>query len=145
MDSNIIIIIAEDDEGHAALIKKNLRRNGISNHMLHFKDGQETLDFLLRNGKDKEPLNSSDTSYILLLDIRMPKVDGIEVLRQVKQDPLLHKIPVIIVTTTDDPREINNCYRLGCSNYITKPVEYDKFVEVIKNLGLFLLDMQVQN
>jgi CheY-like chemotaxis protein len=80
---------------------------------------------------------------VLLLDIRMPKVDGIEVLRQVKCDPELKKLPVIMVTTTDDPREIDRCHELGCSNYITKPVEYSQFVETIRRLGLFLLTVEV--
>ena len=85
----------------------------------------------------------SETAYLLLLDIRMPKVDGVEVLQQVKQDEELRKIPVIMITTTDDPREVENCHRLGCSNYITKPIDYDKFVESIKQLGLFLMVVEV--
>ena len=78
-----------------------------------------------------------------MLDIRMPKVDGVEVLRQLKQDPELTKIPVTMITTTDDPREVEECHLLGCSNYITKPVDYNKFVEVIRQLGLFLLVVEV--
>ena len=77
-------------------------------------------------------------SYILLLDIRMPKVDGIEVLRQIKSDPELKKLPVIIITTTDDPDEIDRCHKLGCNNYLTKPVDYEEFVRAVRQLGLFL-------
>ncbi len=123
------------------MIKKNLKRARISNEILHFKDGQETLDFLMGNNNGHH--RKSGTAYLLLLDIRMPKVDGVEVLRQVKHDEELRKIPVIMITTTDDPREVENCHRLGCSNYITKPINYDKFVESIKQLGLFLMVVEV--
>ena len=74
----------------------------------------------------------------MLLDIRMPKVDGIEVLKTLKGDPELKKIPVIIITTTDDPQEIERCYNLGCTSYITKSINYDKFVESIRQLGIYL-------
>jgi len=141
MTEEVVIILAEDDEGHASLIMKNLRRAGVRNQMLHLKDGQETLDFLFcrDNGHHREP----GTAYILLLDIRMPKVDGVEVLRQIKQDPELRKMPVTMVTTTDNPREVETCYSLGCSNYVTKPIDYDKFVSVIRELGLFLVVVEV--
>ena len=141
LKKEVTIVIAEDDEGHSSLIVKNLRRAGISNEIIRFKNGQETLDFFMQNGKG--PHHVPNDGYILLLDIRMPKVDGVEVLRQLKQDAELTKIPVTMLTTTDDPREVDECYRLGCNNYITKPVDYDKFVEVVRQLGLFLLVVEV--
>ncbi|RJX33387.1 MAG: response regulator [Desulfurivibrio sp.] len=141
MRKEIHIIIAEDDDGHAALINKNLRRAGIENEIIRFADGQQALDFLFRKGGG--PHRKAGDSYLLLLDIRMPKVDGIEVLRQLKADEELRKIPVIMVTTTDDPREVEHCHLLGCSNYITKPVDYEKFVNVIRQLGLFIMIVQV--
>jgi len=130
------LILAEDDEGHAALIKKNLVRTGFKNQIIHLKDGQEVLDFFFMKGEGSHRIKGK--SYLLLLDIRMPKVDGVEVLRQLKEDPNLSKIPVIMVTTTDDPQEINHCHELGCSIYVTKPVEYEHFVDAIKKLGLFI-------
>ena len=141
LNKEVVIIIAEDDEGHAVLIKKNLKRAGISNEMLHFKDGQETLDFLLQRGNG--PRREPGVPYLMLLDIRMPKVDGVEVLRQIKEHEELRKIPVVMITTTDDPREVENCHGLGCSNYIAKPVNYDNFVEAIIQLGLFLMVVEV--
>ncbi len=141
MKQEVVILVAEDDEGHAGLIKKNLFRAGISNEIIHFRDGQEIIDFLFRLGEG--PHRTSGASYILLLDIRMPKLDGVEVLRKVKSDPELKKIPVMMITTTDDPREVETCHTLGCSNYITKPVEYDAFVNAIRQLGLFLTVVQV--
>ena len=141
MKKEVVILIAEDDEGHASLIRKNLNRAGITNEIQHFKDGQEILDFLMKSNNGHH--RKSGTAYLLLLDIRMPKVDGVEVLRQVKQDEELRKIPVIMITTTDDPREVEKCHKLGCSNYITKPIDYDKFVESIKQLGLFLMVVEI--
>ena len=135
------LVIAEDDEGHAALIKKNLKRAGFKNNILHLKDGQEALDFFFKNGEG--PHRIKGKSYLLLLDIRMPKVDGVEVLRQLKENPDLSKMPVIMVTTTDDPREVRHCHELGCSIYITKPVEYESFIDAIKKLGLFLTVIKV--
>lgn len=141
MKNEVIILIAEDDEGHASLIQKNLKRSGIHNDMLHFKDGQEILDFLFRKGGG--PKRKSGVPYILLLDIRMPKVDGIGVLKQIKEDEELSKMPVIMVTTTDDPREVSKCFELGCSHYVVKLIDYEKFVDAIRQLGLFLLGMEV--
>ena len=141
MKKEVIILIAEDDEGHAALIKKNLKRAGIKNDIVHFKDGQDTLDFLFKKGDG--PQRRMGVPYLLLLDIRMPKVDGVEVLRQVRGDNELKKIPVVMITTTDDPKEVENCHLIGCSNYVTKPIDYDKFVAAIKQLGLFLLVVEV--
>jgi CheY-like chemotaxis protein len=141
MANEVAILIVDDDEGHATLIEKNLRRALIRNEIVKFKDGQEILDFLFMKGDG--PHRVFGKKYLMLLDIRMPKIDGVEVLRQVKQDEELSKMPVIMVTTTDDPREVEQCHSLGCSNYITKPVEYDKFVQVMEQLGLFILIVQI--
>ena len=141
MNQEVIILIADDDEGHAGLIQKNLARSGIANEVVRFRDGQEVVDFLFRQGEG--PHREAGKPYILLLDIRMPKLDGMEVLRMVKADPGLRKMPVIMITTTDDPREVANCHTLGCNSYITKPVEYDDFVNAIRQLGLFLAVVEV--
>ena len=141
MVDEVVILIVEDDDGHALLTEKNLRRAGIRNEMLRFKDGQEILDFLFRKGEGRKRENQA--AYLLLLDIRIPKIDGVEVLRQIKQDGELRKIPVIMLTTMDDPREVEACHQLGCSHYIVKPVEYDKFADVLRQLGLFLKIVQV--
>ncbi len=141
MNQEVIILIAEDDEGHADLIRKNLVRAGVANKIIHFIDGQQTIDYLFRHGDG--PHRQSGDAYVLLLDIRMPKLGGIEVLEQIKADPELRKIPVIMITTTDDPREVERCHSLGCSTYITKPVEYVQFVASIRQLGLFLSVVKV--
>lgn len=131
-----VVIIAEDDDGHARLIEKNLARGGLLNPTLRFRDGQEVLDFLFCRGAGSH--RQSDLAYLLLVDIRMPKVDGVEVLRQLKESPDLRKLPIIMLTTTDDPREVERCHQLGCNSYFVKPVDYDKFAEAIQQLGTFL-------
>jgi CheY-like chemotaxis protein len=126
------ILIVDDDEGHAILIRENLEVAGLNNPIQHFRDGQAVLDFFASRPR------GSHHSYLVLLDIRMPKVDGIEVLRRLKGDEELGKLPVIMLTTTDDSREVERCYQLGCSVYIQKPVDYDRFAEAIRRLGLFV-------
>ncbi|HTL55851.1 MAG TPA: response regulator [Candidatus Limnocylindrales bacterium] len=132
----VVILIAEDDAGHARLIEKNLTRGGLHNRIQRFDNGQAVLDFLFRRGQGAH--RAVDTPYLLLLDIRMPQIDGIEVLRQVKEHPELRKVPVIMLTTTDDPREVERCHAIGCASYIVKPVDYEKFAEAIKSLGLYI-------
>lgn len=137
----VIIVVAEDDDGHAALIERNLVRAGVSNELIRFSDGQQVLDFFFDRHESRT--RPKDTAYLLLLDIRMPKVDGVEVLGRIKEDAELRKIPVIMLTTTDDPKEVERCHLLGCSHYITKPIEYERFAETLRQLGLFLVVVTV--
>jgi CheY-like chemotaxis protein len=130
------ILIADDDDGHAFLVEDNLRLGGVNSRFIRFSDGQELLDFLF--GKTKEPLFNPSGAYLLLLDIRMPKVDGVAALRQIKAAPGLSKLPVIILTTTEDPREVDRCHELGCNVYIHKPVSYESFQHAITQLGRFV-------
>jgi CheY-like chemotaxis protein len=130
------ILIADDDDGHAFLVEDNLRRGGVETDYLRFNDGQELLDFLF--GRTSDPAFERDQSYLLLLDIRMPKVDGVTALQQVKSDVNLRKLPVIMLTTTDDPREVDRCHALGCNVYIHKPVSYESFANAIAQLGKFI-------
>lgn len=136
MNNAPTILIVEDDEGHAILIRENLEMAGLKNPIRHFRDGQAVLDFFFARDGQAQP--APDGPYLVLLDIRMPKVDGIEVLRRLKSDPELRKLPVVMLTTTDDTREVERCHALGCNVYIQKPVDYDKFAEAIRRLGLFV-------
>jgi CheY-like chemotaxis protein len=137
MTSQPTILIVDDDEGHAILIRENLEAAGLSNHIRHFRDGQAVLDFFFQ---ERRVLGEA---FLVLLDIRMPKVDGIEVLRRIKADPNLRKLPVIMLTTTDDSREIVRCHELGCNVYMQKPVDYDRFSEAIRRLGGFVPFLQI--
>jgi len=141
MEKEVIILIAEDDDGHATLIQRNLKRAGIANEIIRFKDGREVLDYLFQKGEGTK--REDGKALLLLLDIRMPVIDGVEVLRQVKADEELKKIPIMMITTTDDPREIEHCHKLGCNSYVTKPIDYEKFVSAVRQLGLFLLIVHV--
>lgn len=137
----LVILLVEDDAGHATLVQRNLKRGGVVNTIIHVKDGQEALEFARCEGVFAGRVRNGP--LLVLLDINMPRVDGVETLRQLKADDATKRIPVIMLTTTDDPREIERCYQLGCSVYVTKPVEYSEFVEAIKQLGLFLQVVKV--
>lgn len=132
----LIILIAEDDDGHAELIIEGLIESGVKNRLVRFQNGEEVWKFLI--GTSKDEVLDKTKNYLLLLDINMPVMDGIEVLQLMKADTELKEIPVMMLTTTDDPREVEACYRIGCSVYITKPIEFLKFTEVLKRLGLFI-------
>ncbi|MFW6352116.1 MAG: response regulator [Bacteroidota bacterium] len=138
MDSEkeITVIISEDDPGHAELIREALEDSGIQNEILHFPDGQVTWEYL-QEQSNKDPENNKH-ALLVLLDINMPRMNGVEVLRNIKEHAKLKSVPVIMLTTTDDPREIEQCYELGCNVYITKPVDYDRFSDTLKRLGLFM-------
>jgi CheY-like chemotaxis protein len=139
----VTILLVEDDEGHARLIEKNLRRSGLSNEIVKLTNGQDALDFIF--GEDPSgPVRKAD-SLLILLDLNMPGVSGLEVLRRLKGDPRTQRIPVIILTTTDDKREVTKCYELGCNLYVTKPVQYEPFAKAIRELGLFLAIVSVPN
>ena len=136
MNQKSVILIAEDDAGHFELVKRNLWLSCVECEIMHFRDGQEILDFLFGTGDG--PIRKPDYSYVILLDIRMPKVDGREVLKRIKSNEELKNIPVIMLTTTNDEKEIDHCYALGCSFYMVKPVDYNKFMDAVSNLGEFL-------
>jgi CheY-like chemotaxis protein len=137
MNAQPTILIVDDDEGHAILIRENLEAAGLSNRIRHFRDGQAILDFFFKDHP------APGDAFLVLLDIRMPKIDGIEVLRRLKADPGLRKLPVIMLTTTDDSREIVRCHDLGCNVYMQKPVDYDRFSEAIRRLGGFVPFLQI--
>ena len=134
---SVLIMLVEDDDGHMLLIRENLRAAGIVNEMLEMRDGQQALDYLLRRGQYQDPAKSPRPGLILL-DIKMPKMDGFGVLEKIKTEPALRMIPVLMLTSTDDQGEVNRCYSLGANSYIVKPIRYEDFQEHVKALGLFL-------
>lgn len=139
-DAGVTILLVEDDEGHAELIKDCLKDIGVSNVLKRFRDGQEIIDYLAGIREAKPVLSGR---YIVLLDIRIPKVDGQDVLRWIKTDDRLKCLPVVMLTTTDDPREVHASYRMGCNAYITKPVDYHEFSRMINALGEFIRIVRV--
>ena len=132
----VTILLAEDDAGHARLIEKNLRRANVMNKIVVVPDGQAAVDCLLADHSHEA--HSRAPAWLVLLDLNMPVLDGYQVLQRMKADERTKRIPVVVLTTTDDPREVDRCYQLGCSVYITKPVQYQDFVEALTRLGMFL-------
>jgi CheY-like chemotaxis protein len=133
---SVTILLVEDDPGHARLIEKNLRRGRITNELIIIRDGQEAEDYLFGEGSYEGLQRPSQ--LLVLLDLNLPVKDGFQILQRLKSDDRTKLIPVVVVTSTDDNREVLRCYELGCNVFITKPVDYQKFCEAIINLGLFL-------
>ena len=137
---SVTIVMIEDDEGHARLIEKNIRRAGILNDIRHFTDGTSALDYLYHH-EDGPALNGP---ALILLDLNLPDMSGTDILAKIKAEGgALRRTPVVVLTTTDDKVEIQRCYDLGCNVYITKPVNYESFAQAIRQLGLFLSVIQV--
>jgi CheY-like chemotaxis protein len=132
----VTILVAEDDDGHAQLIRITLDEAGVRNPVIRFVDGEDVLDFLLLRGNG--PHREAGRAYVLLLDMRMPKMDGDQVLERIKASPELQKLPVVMLTTTDEPRVVERCYRLGCNCFVTKPLEVGAFFDTLRRVGLFL-------
>ncbi len=134
--NDVSILIVEDDAGHSRLIEKNLRRADVKNEIIKIRDGRQALDYLFEEGEYSGQRRAS--SLLVLLDLNLPEINGIQVLKRMKKHDFTKRIPVIILTTSDDNRDIGRCYELGCSVYVTKPVGYRQFSTAIQKLGLFL-------
>lgn len=137
----VTIIMIEDDEGHARLIEKNVRRAGVNNEIMPFTLGAKALDYIL--GVNRDGVVSKDRYLLVLLDLNLPDMSGIRILEEIKSNEYTRRLPVVVLTTTDDETEIQKCYDLGANVYITKPVDYEGFASAIKNLGLFFSVIQV--
>lgn len=141
MTQPVTIIMIEDDEGHGRLIEKNIRRAGVNNEILPFQNGSDAMNFMF--GTDGTGDTSKGKAYLVLLDLNLPDMSGIDILKKIKENEHLKRSPVIVLTTTDDEVEIQRCYDLGCNVYITKPVNYESFANAIRQLGLFFSVIQV--
>ena len=137
----VTIIMIEDDEGHARLIEKNIRRAGVNNQIIPFTNGTDAMQYLM--GSDGSGEVSAGRHLLVLLDLNLPDMTGVDILEKVKTNAHTKRSPVVVLTTTDDEREIQRCYDLGANVYITKPVDYDGFANAIRQLGLFFSVMQV--
>lgn len=137
----VTIVMIEDDDGHARLIEKNVRRAGVNNEIVPFADGSSALAYLL--GPDGTGEANAGRQLLLLLDLNLPDMTGVDILQRIKSNAHLKRMPVVVLTTTDDRSEIQRCYDLGANVYITKPVNYDGFANAIRQLGLFFSVIQV--
>lgn len=140
MSLPVKIIMIEDDEGHARLIERNIRRSGVNNEIVPFTNGTDAVRFLF--GSDGTGSVHKDQALLILLDLNLPDMTGIDILKRIK-DSRIKSTPVVVLTTTDDEQEIKRCYELGCNVYVTKPVNYENFANAIRQLGLFFSVIQV--
>ena len=130
------ILLVEDDPDHAELTVRALKENNVLNEVYVVRDGQEALDYLYHQGKYTDE-KKFPRPGLILLDIRLPKVDGIEVLKQLKADPQFKSIPIIMLTTSDRDEEIAKSYAGGANSYVVKPVEFEEFMKKVKHLRLY--------
>lgn len=134
----IVILHVEDDPAHAELVKRITEDFNIANHLFHVEDGQAALDYLYQRGEYSET-DKAPRPGLILLDLRLPKVDGIEVLKTIKSDPALSRIPVVVLTTSTAERDLNRAYDHHVNSYLVKPVEFTKFIDLMKNFGFYWL------
>lgn len=140
MEKKVEILLVEDDPGDAEIAIRALQRNNICNSLLHLHDGEEALDYLFANGI-YEGRNINDVPKVILLDLKMPKIDGIDVLKKIKSNSQTHFIPVVLFTSSSEEKDILNGYKCGVNSYIVKPVEFDDFVKAIAQVGVYWLSV----
>jgi len=137
-DNTIEILLVEDNYDDAELTIRALKKNNILNHLLHLKDGAEALEFIFCTGKYASR-NIEIKPKIILLDLNMPKISGIEVLQKIKSNEATKAIPVIVLTSSKEDPDVHNCYQVGANSYIVKPVGFENFTKAISELGLYWL------
>jgi two-component system response regulator len=136
---SVELLLVEDNINDAELAIRELKKHHLANNLFHVKDGEEALDFLFATGKYAGTRNVNHTPKVVLLDIQMPKVNGIEVLQRLKDDDRTKATPVVMLTSSKEDPDIQKCYQLGANSYIVKPVNFERFAEAIKNLGFYWL------
>ena len=136
MKEQIEILLVEDNSSDAEMTIWALKTNNLANNLLHVKDGAAALDFLFAEGKYARR-NMDNTLKLILLDLKMPKINGIEVLRRIRSDERTKRIPVVVLTSSKEDPDIQKCYDLGVNSYVEKPVEFDAFQKAISDLGLY--------
>lgn len=137
--NSVEILLAEDSQHDAELTIRELKKHNMANNLVHVKDGEEALDFIFGRGNYTSRKDTIHFPKVILLDIQMPKVNGIEVLKEIKSDPRTHNIPVVILTSSKEHPDVQRCYELGANSYIVKPVNFEGFAESIRNLGFYWL------
>jgi two-component system response regulator len=138
MTNSVEILLVEDNMNDAELTIRALKKKNLANRLIHLKDGAEAIDFIFGQGEyaGRDVLNAPK---VILLDLKMPKVNGIEVLARVRGDERTRKIPIVVLTSSKEDPDVNECYRLGANSYIVKPVEFDNFLQAVSELGLYWL------
>ncbi|HEX8461550.1 MAG TPA: response regulator [Segetibacter sp.] len=134
--NEVEILLVEDNLSDAELIIRALRKVNLANHLIHVKDGEEAIDFIFAQGKFSER-EMKNIPRVILLDIKMPKVDGIEVLRRIKSNEETKSIPVVIMTSSKEEQDIVKSYELGVNSFVVKPVDFNSFSKAVSELGLY--------
>lgn len=134
----VIVMLVEDNADHAELIIRTLEEHRVANRVRHFFDGQSALDYLFQRGEFSNPAQSP-RPHLILLDLRLPRVDGIDILKTIKTDESLKCIPVVILTTSDAEKDVTKAYYHHANSYLVKPVGFDEFRELMDNLGFYWL------
>ena len=138
-NAEIELVLVEDDDNDAELIARTLRKHNLANQIVRLKDGVEAMDFLFAQGS-KAP---NSTPRVVLLDLKLPRVDGIEVLRRMKSDDRTKSIPVVMLTSSNQERDIKTAYELGVNSFVTKPIKFEEFAKVISEMGMYWLMLNV--
>lgn len=133
------LLLVEDNSHDAELTIRHLKKNNMANNLFHVKDGEEALEFIFSTGRYADNGDTTQRPKIILLDIQMPKLNGIQVLQKLKADPRTKAIPVVMLTSSKEDPDIEKCYALGANSYIVKPVNFESFADAIKNLGFYWL------
>jgi two-component system response regulator len=136
MNTEIEILLVEDNMSDAEMTIRALTKNHLMNKLMHLKDGAEALDFIFGQG-NFAGRNVENTPRVILLDLKMPKVNGLQVLERIKADERTKKVPVVVLTSSNEDPDIQECYRLGVNSYVVKPVQFEKFVRAVSELGLY--------
>jgi len=134
----LVILLVEDDPAHAEIVRRNLADFRVANRLVHVEDGQAALDYLFRQGRYGDPASSA-RPHLILLDLRLPKVDGLEVLRRLKEDDQLKSIPTVVLTTSGAESDMVNAYSNGAGSYLVKPVDFTKFTALMEAFGFYWL------
>ncbi len=138
----LVILLVEDNEDHAEMVRRSFRTHRVANDIRHVTDGQAALDYLFREGEYSDP-KKSPRPGVIFLDLRLPNVDGLDVLREIKENKELFKIPVVVLTSSDEDRDIAKAYDWHANSYVVKPLDFKKFTELMRDLGYYWLGWNV--
>lgn len=143
MNQEVEILLVEDNPNDAELALRALKKNNLANNVIRVCDGEEALDFIFARGQFKER-KKENTPKLILLDLKLPKIDGLEVLKIIKADPITKIIPVVVLTSSHEESDMVESYRLGVNSYIVKPVDFNKFIDSVRDIGLYWLLLNQQ-
>lgn len=138
MSESYDLILAEDNPSDAELIMRVLRKTGVAENILHLDDGAQLLDYVFATGI-YEGRNAAECPKLIIMDLKMPRVDGLEALRQIREQQQTKSIPVVLLTSSQEPDDVRSAYTLGVNSYVVKPMDFDNFMKIISSIGMYWL------